>query len=173
MKEASYRLIRSDRRTVSLEITRDCDILVRAPHRMPAQQIEAFVSQHADWIGSHMEQAKHRAENHPEPTDTAREAYIARAKAFLPERVDYFSRRMGLIPAGITITGAKTRFGSCSAMNRLCFSWRLMQYPDAAIDYVVVHELAHIAHKNHGKGFYACIAAILPDYKERQALLKK
>ena len=47
-----------------------------------------------------------------------------------------------------------------------------MLYPPEAIDYVVVHELAHIPHKNHGREFYACVAEILPDYKKRRALLR-
>ena len=79
---------------------------------------------------------------------------------------------MGLRPAGVTITGAEKRFGSCSAKNRICFSWRLMQYPEEAVDYVVVHELAHILHKNHGKAFYACVEEVLPDWRARRALLK-
>ena len=77
-----------------------------------------------------------------------------------------------MYPTGITITSARTRFGSCSGKNRLSFSWRLMQYPDEAIDYVVVHELAHIAHKNHGPDFHSCVAAVLPDHRERRALLR-
>ena len=79
---------------------------------------------------------------------------------------------MGLTPAGISITGAEKRFGSCSGKNRLCFSWRLMLYPPEAVDYVVVHELAHIRHKNHGRDFYALVASILPDYRQREALLR-
>ena len=74
--------------------------------------------------------------------------------------------------SGITITAARTRFGSCSPKNRLCFSWRLMAYPEEAIDYVVVHELAHLVHRNHGPEFYALVASILPDHKQRRALLK-
>ena len=97
---------------------------------------------------------------------------IERAKVELPPRVSHYAKLMGLIPAGITITGAEKRFGSCSAKNRLCFSWHLMRYPEAAIDYVVVHELAHIPHKNHGKAFYALIETVLPDYKARKKLLK-
>ena len=80
---------------------------------------------------------------------------------------------MNLHPTGVTITGAEKRFGSCSAKNRICYSWRLMAYPEAAIDYVVVHELAHIRHKNHGKEFYACIESILPDWRTRRGLLKE
>ena len=75
--------------------------------------------------------------------------------------------------AGITITGAEKRFGSCSAKNRICFSWRLMAYPEEAIDYVVVHELAHIRHKDHSKRFYAFVEEVLPDWRERRRLLRE
>ena len=87
--------------------------------------------------------------------------------------MEQYASLMGLRPAGISITGARTRFGSCSAKNRICFSWRLMRYPEAAIDYVVVHELAHIRHKDHSPAFYDCIARILPDWRERRALLRE
>ena len=79
---------------------------------------------------------------------------------------------MGLNPTGIKITSAEKRFGSCNGKNSICYSWRLMQYPAEAIDYVVVHELAHIKHKNHGKEFYRLIENFLPDYKNREKLLK-
>ena len=89
----------------------------------------------------------------------------------LPERVRHFAARMGVLPASVRVTAARTRFGSCSAKNGLCFSLYLMQYPPEAVDYVVVHELSHILHKNHGPAFWACVAAVLPDYAARRALL--
>ena len=74
----------------------------------------------------------------------------------------YYSEWMGLYPTQVRITGARTRFGSCSSQGHICFSWRLMQYPPEAIDYVVVHELAHLRYMNHGAEFYALIARYLP-----------
>ena len=79
---------------------------------------------------------------------------------------------MGVSPAGLKITGARRRFGSCSGKNSLCFSLYLMRYPMEAIEYVVVHELAHILEKNHGPAFHAVVAEEMPDYKVRAALLK-
>ena len=79
---------------------------------------------------------------------------------------------MGLKPSSVKITSAEKRFGSCSSKNGLCFSWRLLAYPTAAVEYVVVHELAHIKHHNHSPAFYALIEKYMPDYKERQKLLK-
>lgn len=167
-----YELIRSNRKTLSLEITRDATVLVRAPRRCPQNEIDRFVTRQQNWISAGIARQRQRMENRPEPTAEEREVLIDRAKRLLPERVAHFAALMDLHPAGITITGAATRFGSCSAKNRLCFSWRLMRYPAQAIDYVVVHELAHIAHKNHGHDFYALIQSILPDYRERWQLLK-
>ena len=73
---------------------------------------------------------------------------------------------------GIRITAARTRWGSCSGKNSLCFSLFLMRYPMEAIDAVVVHELAHIRHKNHGPDFYRLVEGTLPDYRQRIGLLK-
>ena len=80
---------------------------------------------------------------------------------------------MGLTPTQIRITSARRRFGSCSSEGHICYSWRLMQYAPEAIDYVIVHELAHLKHMNHSPAFYALVAKYLPDHKARRALLKK
>ena len=79
---------------------------------------------------------------------------------------------MGTDYTGIKITSAKTRYGSCSAKNSLCFSLYLMQKPLYAVDYVIVHELAHTVHHNHGKDFYKLIEKYMPDYKDRISFLK-
>lgn len=168
-----YTLIRSKRRTLSLEITRDLTVLVRAPLRCSQGEIERFVQRHEAWIDTHVEQQRARRAAHPEPTEEERKALIAKAKKELPPKVAHYAALMGVEPTGITITGARTRYGSCSAKNRLSFTWRLMDYPEEAIDGVVVHELAHIVHKNHGPEFYALVESILPDYKRRKKLLER
>ena len=167
-----YTLIRSSRRTMALEITRDGRLLVRAPQRAPQAVIDRFVASHTDWIAVHLEKQRQRAESHPPLTDDEIAALRQKARDILPGRVAHYAEWMGVTPTGVKITGAKTRFGSCSAKNSLCFSLYLMAYPDAAIDYVVVHELAHIRHKNHSPAFYAEVAKVMPDYRERRKLLK-
>lgn len=166
------KVIRSRRRTIALEIKPDGSVLVRAPLGMPQEQIQDFVLRHQRWLETHLERVRAHRENYPEPDREEMEALLQKAKAVLPEKVTYYAGKMGVMPAGITITGARTRFGSCSPKNRLCFSWRLMQYPEEAIDYVVVHELAHIRHKNHGKDFHAFVASVLPDHAARRKLLR-
>ncbi len=168
-----YTLIRSRRRTLAMEIRRDLTVLVRAPVQCPQREIDRFVQSHDVWIAEHTERLRRHLELHPEPTEEERKVLIARAKKELPPKVAHYAALMGVEPKGITITSARTRFGSCSGKNRLSFTWRLMEYPEAAIDGVVVHELAHIVHKNHGKDFYALVESVLPDYKQRKKLLER
>ncbi len=166
--EHEFELIRSGRKTVALEITRDGRLLVRAPQRMKYDDILAFVRSHGQWIESHLPKAQQNITQTADPSALRR-----RAAALIPERVRYWSGMMGLTPGDVKITGAKTRFGSCSARDSLCFSFYLAAYPMDAVDYVVVHELAHICYKNHGAEFYRLIARYLPDYRRREALLKQ
>ncbi len=169
-----YELIRSSRRTLGLEITADLRVVVRAPYLCAMCEIERFVTSHEDWIARHLvsqcERVERAAARQVTPEEEAR--LRALAAEIIPQRVAYYSAQMGLVPTGLRITSAQKRFGSCSSKNSLCFSWRLMQYPPEAIDYVVVHELAHIRHHNHSAAFHALVAKYLPDHRERRALLR-
>lgn len=168
-----YELIRSRRKTLALEITRDCRVLVRAPLRLSQARIDAFVESHADWIARHLEQQRQKAAAMPPaPTPDEIEALKEKARAVLPPKIALWSEKMGLFPTGLKITTARRRYGSCSARNNLCFSCFLMNCPEAAIDLVVVHELCHIQEKNHGPRFYALLEHYLPDHRERKKLLK-
>ena len=91
----------------------------------------------------------------------------------LPERVKIWSTITGLCPAVVHITGAKTRWGSCSGKNSVNFSWRLVTAPPAAVDYVVLHELCHLVHHDHSPAFWALVSHWMPDYKARKALLRE
>lgn len=168
-----FELIRSDRRTLALEISVDARLVVRAPRRCSVLTIKKFVESHADWIEKHIEKQRRRTQKIRAMTEDEVAALIARAKQEIPPLVESFAAQMGLRPTNVRITGAQKRFGSCSAQNRLCFSYRLMLFPPEAIEYVVVHELSHIVHKNHGVDFYALIESVLPDYKQRDRMLKK
>jgi len=168
----SYELIRSRRKTLALEITPDCRVLVRAPLHLAQNRIDAFVERHTDWIERHLEQQRQKTARMPPPTEAEIEALKAKARAILPEKVAFWSQKMGLTPTGLKITTARKRFGSCSGKNSLCFSCFLMRYPEEAVDLVVVHELCHIKVKNHSRDFYALLEQVLPDHKERKKLLK-
>ena len=169
-----YTLIRSSRRTLGLEITRDCRVVVRAPWRCAQREIDRFVDSRRHWIADKLALQQRRADARAamEPTPEQEREYRRRAAEILPQRVAHYAPLMGVTPTGVKITSARTRFGSCSGKNSLCFSWRLMLYPAEAVDYVVVHELAHIRHHNHSRDFWAFVESAMPDYRVRQLLLK-
>ena len=99
--------------------------------------------------------------------------YRSQARQVLVERLNHFASQMNLKYTRFRLSSAETRWGSCSATGTISLSWRLVMAPPPAIDYVVVHELAHIKIKNHSKNFWAAIAAILPDYRAQIAWLKQ
>ena len=167
-----YKIVYSSRRTLSLQITRTGEVVVRAPRRTQLTRIEEFVSSHRDWIEKKVSEVKGRLERYPELSEGELSELTKMAKAVLPSRVEYFASIMGVKPQKISVNRAKTRFGSCSAKGNLNFSCRVMRYPTEAIDYVVVHELAHLKHFNHSRAFWAFVESVLPDYKERKRLFK-
>ena len=86
--------------------------------------------------------------------------------------VKLWAQRMGVTPTGVKITAAQTRFGSCSGKRQPVLFPASHGVPLEAAEAVVVHELAHIRHKNHGPDFYALVRRTLPDYDSRIKLLK-
>lgn len=166
-----YRVIRSDRRTIGLEISRDLQVTVRAPLFLTSREIARFVAGKAGWIERHTQRLRALPPQSAPSADELR-GLIKRAHAVLPGKVERYAGLMGLLPTRITITRAKTRYGSCSAKNAISFSCLLMQKDDALIDYVVVHELAHIRHKNHGPEFHSLIEQILPGHRALEKRLR-
>ena len=147
-----YKLIRSDRRTLALEITREGQVLVRAPHQATQDQIDDFLSARQDWLSSRLQRVRDQSGRPPHPRRGA-DPGAPRQGAGGPPRAGPLLRR----PDGPTARQPhhhrrQTRFGSCSSRGRISFSWLLMQYPQEAIDYVVVHELAHLVHQNPRPG---------------------
>jgi predicted metal-dependent hydrolase len=95
------------------------------------------------------------------------------AKAILQQKCLQFSGIMGLRPGNIRINSAKTRWGSCSRKGDVNFTYRLMFVPEELIDYVVVHELAHLKEMNHSARFWSVVEGIMPDYKARRKKLRE
>ena len=168
-----YTLVRSRRKSVGIRVAEDGSVVVRAPLHLSRKTIDSVVERHSDWIAVQKERQRSRAERFPEPSEEERAQLIRLARERIPPLVEKYAAIMGVRPVAITITSARTRFGSCSGKNRLSFSWRLMRYPSETVEAVVVHELCHIIHKNHQKEFYILLRSILPDYDERTEILKK
>jgi predicted metal-dependent hydrolase len=166
-----YSIIYSKRKTISL-VVKSGELIVRAPMRASKRNIEKLVEAHMEWINRTIEKTKNAPK--VEEISAEKEKLLRKqAKVVLGEKANHYSQMMGLKYGRITITGAKTRFGSCSSKGNISFSYRLMMYPEDAIDYVVVHELAHLVELNHSPRFWAIVESVFPDYKRRRKLLKE
>ncbi|MFH1772120.1 MAG: SprT family zinc-dependent metalloprotease [Candidatus Omnitrophota bacterium] len=207
------KLFRSRRRTIGLEVTRDSELVVRAPLGISLQDIQKILFKKASWITKKKTLVKQRRViNQPKEfvsgeifyylgkpcrlklidTDTIRftdylefpkirlldarghliQWYKNRAHEKIKERVDWYSKKIGLTYSIVKISNAKRRLGSCSARGNLNFSWRLVMAPLEVIDYVAVHELIHLLVKNHSRNFWNKVKLVIPEYRERRKWLK-
>jgi predicted metal-dependent hydrolase len=101
------------------------------------------------------------------------EWFRRQGKVRIPQRVEEFAQVYGFKYHQVKITKALKRWGSCTAKGNLNFTWRLMMTPPEIIDYIIVHELAHLKQLNHSKRYWEIVEAIMPDYREREKWLSE
>ena len=168
-----YEVIRSNRKTIAIQIKGDGQVIVRAPMRMSKATIQQFIAQKKDWIARHLTSIQQRQVS-PEAAFTAAELQqlALSAKEDIARRVARFALLVGVSYSRITIRAQKTRWGSCSAKGNLNFNCLLMLCPEVVRDYVVVHELCHRKELNHSARFWEEVASVLPAYEESRKWLK-
>lgn len=198
----AYELIRSKRRTIAIVIDSEGKCRVRAPLQARLSDIEHFVQAKTGWIEQKQQYyAAVQKKRQLILTDGMQlsvldNSYTLRltevgqvqvngtvllcpqfkpqqALAVLQERTAHYAELMGVVYQSVKLSSAAKRWGSCSIKGNLNFSWRLVFYPLAVLDYVVVHELSHIGNMNHSRRFWQRVASVLPDYQMRQRWLKQ
>ncbi len=167
----NYKIIYSDRKTLAITV-KDAEVVVRSPRGVTEKVIKSFVEGHKTWIDKKLKIQVERMSKEYEPSAKDISKLKDEARAYFTEKSNLYADIMGLKFGRIKITSAKRRFGSCNTEGTICFSYRLMLYPERAREYVVVHELAHLKHMNHSADFYKLVEKYMPDYKERKRLLK-
>lgn len=169
----NYELIRSNRKTIALQIKGDGRIIVRAPLRMAARDIQRFVDSKAAWIEKHLDIIQQRQQPVGSAFTLEQLQQLAdTAKSDLPQRVARFAALVGVTYGRITIRAQKSRWGSCSGKGNLNFNCLLMLCPEDVRDYVVVHELCHRKELNHSPRFWAEVEKVLPGYRVHRKWLK-
>ncbi len=98
--------------------------------------------------------------------------YKKKAREIFKERLAFWASAMGLTPGRLVLSAPRGRWGSCTLRNEIRLNWHLILAPEEILDYVVVHELAHLPHKNHGAAFWRLVERFVPDWKERRKRLK-
>ena len=168
----NYTLVRSRRKTLAIHIKRDGAVEVRAPLRIAKTEIERFVTSKAQWIEK--KQAQIAARKSVEPKELPPSQYAAGDfEKIACELVKLWEQRLGVAATFVGFRAMTSRWGSCTAKTRrIRLNTALAYCPQDCLEYVVVHELAHLRENNHSPRFWAIVAEALPNYKERQKKLK-
>lgn len=166
-----YIIIRSNRKTIAIQIKADGQVIVRCPRRMRTEEIQKFIASKEKWVMRNLSKLKSQAvvpfkEN---------EIKILRdqTKKLVSEKVAYYSSMMGVTYQHITIRAQKTRWGSCSSRGNLSFNCLLALVPEDVLEYVVVHELCHLIEMNHSERFWEEVHKILPNYAQSRCWLRE
>jgi predicted metal-dependent hydrolase len=169
------KIIYSKRKTLCLQITREGEFIVRAPKKASESFIRNFVVSKQDWIVKTLSKIIHRVKDHPKLDYTPQQIseFKTSARKVLKERLDYWSGIMGLKYTIFRLSGARTRWGSCSGCDVISLNWRLILVEKPLIDYVVIHELAHVKQKNHSARFWSLVEKYDPDYRLHRNKLKE
>ncbi len=170
-----YTVIRSSRRTMSIEIKPDGKMLLRIPYRVSDAEAKRFVESKADWIKKTLTKIEERNEENPPGekfSETELKIIKKKAKKEIPILVDYYAPKIGVTYGRISVRAQRTLWGSCTAEGNLNFNCLLVLLPERVMRYVVVHELCHRKEMNHSKRFWAEVAKVLPDYKALRKQLK-
>ena len=166
-----YKVIRSNRKTTSLEISRSGEVIARCPLGMPEERIAALVEDHRLWIEKHLALVP-KKEVQPKLTTEELQTLGQQAVAYFPKRVAFFADRLEVTYGRITIRTQKTKWGSCSSKGNLNFNVLLMLAPSEVLDYIVVHELCHRKHLNQSAAFWAEVETLCPDYRAHRKWLR-
>ena len=208
-EEFSYKLIRSARRSISIEISPSGEIVVRAPKTTPIGKIEKFIAEKRGWINSHVCAADKNyrlpvikdgakltiigseyvvclrqcarafvsGDTLVLPTDGTISALYDFVKSiFLPyitQKTLNEAKSCGFVVNDVRVGNAQKRWGSCSTKKTIAYTAALAFLPDNAVQGVIMHELCHTVHMNHGRSFYGLLGKVMPDYKESEAELRR
>ena len=99
--------------------------------------------------------------------------YRSRAREYLTDRTDHYAERMGVEYEKLELRNQRTRWGSCSTGGTISLNWRLIMAPPDVVDYLVVHELAHLTEQHHGREFWQFVGEHVPNYKEKAEWLEQ
>lgn len=172
-----YTLTRRRVRNINLRVRGDGSVAASASPRVPAAMVDAFVASRSGWVRQAQARAEacRERETAQQPQLPPKAEALARMQALCRAYYPLFAATCpgGQMPK-VAVRDMNTRWGSCSLKTgTLAFARRLCAAPLPAQEYVVVHEFCHFAHPNHGPGFWAAVAMVLPDYKQREKLLKQ
>ena len=173
--EIKYKIIKKPIKHIYLRIT-ESGVEVSVNKFIPKKTIENFILKNAPHIIRKLQNRDYYfylGKKYIKNATDVKELYIQKTPEIVLPFVYDYSNKMNLHPSRVSFRFNKTRWGSCSAKNSIIFNYYLAKLPLDIIEYIVVHELAHIKHKNHQKEFWALVEEYIPDYKKRIKRLRE
>ncbi len=175
-KEIPYTLrISRHARYMRLSLHSDGTVVMTAPHGISQHIIERFMISKSSWILKKLASIQ-SLDRSPAPEKIKRQDYLrhkSTAQLLAEDRVRYFNTAYKLFYRRITIRNQKTRWGSCSSKGNLNFNYKIMLLPPELSDYIIVHELCHLAELNHSKNFWHLVEKTFPHHAELRKELRK
>lgn len=221
-KYVEFELIRSKRRTMSIEVLAEGEVKVRAPISIPKEVILEHIKKKGEWIVEKQENARIISSKRVKRDFLDEELFMYLGKEYplkirynqflkgvsvsligkklivdiaeydrekikkaielwyrevglkvIKERVEYYSKFYQIKPRSIKVKEQKRRWGSCTYYNDLLFNWRCIMAPIGVLDYIVVHEMTHMIHKDHSRNYWEAVAKVMPDYEDKKRWLKE
>ena len=169
-------VIRSRRKSLSLEVKADGRVLLRAPLWAGQRQLKAFAEKNRDWIARKQEEARLRREETSAAlplTEEELKALQKRGRVLFAERAARYAPLVGVDFGRISVRKQHSKWGSCSSQGNLSFNCLLLLAPEEVLDYVVVHELCHRLEMNHSPRFWAHVRRVLPNYESSRRYLRE
>jgi hypothetical protein len=171
------KILRSGRKSLSIEIERNGSIVIRAPFLLSDRKIDKFLNEKKKWITrkvAEMEKQNHKKNDFIKSINPENvHLYKKKARELLNGRTCYYAQKYNFKYRKIRLSSARGRWGSCSASNNLNFNWKIIFAPIEVLNYLVVHELVHTKHKNHQKRFWKTVEQICPNFKTSRKWLKE
>lgn len=173
-QKINYGLRRSSKaKNLRLTIYPGGELIATKPVNISQQAVDDFIKQKADWIFKKIDYSKKLLVNSKQNSRQEYKKYKDQAFKFVTERINYYNKFYCFGFNQVRIKNQKTRWGSCSGKSNLNFNYKIIFLPSDLADYLIVHELCHLKELNHSKDFWALVARIIPDYKEKRKKVKK
>ena len=150
-------------RSISIRVHPTKGVTVSFPYIVPYAAARAFYQMRRDWVLETMARQKEKYKDVQMPSADEIEALRRKAKAELPPRLSQLAERYGFTYNRVTIKHNATNWGSCSARSNINLNLNIVRLPKVLQDYVLLHELCHLRHQDHGHGFHLLLEHVLTD----------
>jgi predicted metal-dependent hydrolase len=172
-------IVKKSKRAKRMRVTihKDASVVVTIPARMSLLLAARFVQEKKKWIEDKVAHIKSKVEKReelkiPRGSKADLEKNKEKALALIEKKLAHFNTHYGFAWKNVSVKHLKTRWGSCSRIGNLNFSYKIIYLPEVLQDYLVVHELCHLGEFNHSKKFWALMARTVPDYAQLRKQLR-